>query len=449
MNQKLLYAYDGTIKDVRNRTFRYEGKSGIHTEHTSSFKSFHRYALEEWHNHPDGVKKRFRENINGEQLQKICLKTAGELFGNLGEKWPNMLQYMSNHAIAYENTLVAAAEELYVKALEKEPNADTLAEAYLKLVCRVLTDCYEENPDVNPGIPVGAALRDPAFWKGNLISGWLRSTRPNETTLDLLTDISVPNDSEAFDSLLATVFHALLYYADVCMGRKNEDCGKVLWLPIEPEETPGRAEKAYDYLCTALNYLNNYPTQCESALSHCESKWFETVRGTMLLGKPQCELSVMLLLRLTALHQIQVSCPEENSEKKGVHLMNTKKYLHECETILHHRQEDHQISAEIAENIYDKRYTMICIPLLLWGYLQMAEAEYTLSIVEDNEIWTEDIVELYITPVRLYMSNAKTLIDIIESEEIKKYVDPTVFASLKKAWRDQVEKYTLTFFFFY
>jgi hypothetical protein len=446
LDQSALEAYDHLIKALSNGIFRYEGKSSIHTERASEFKSFHRCALEEWQNHPDGVKKRFLKYITDEQLQRVCLKTAERLFGDHGEKWPDVLRYMSDHAIAYENTLVAAAEELYVKALEEEPDADTLAEAYMKLVCRVLYDCYEENPDVNPGIPAGEALRDPALWKGNLLSGWFRSTKPDETTLALLTDISVPNDSEAFDGLLATVFHALLYYADACMGRKNEDCGMVLWLPIEPEAMHENAEKAYRYLRMALNDLNRYPTLCERVLSGCKSEWYEPVRGSMLLGKPQCELSVVLLLRMAALHQMQASCPEENPEKKGVHLMNAKKYLHECETILHHRQDDHQISAEIAENICDKRCTMVCMPLLLWVYLQIAKAEYTLSLVEDNEIWTEDIVELYIEPVHRHMVSAKKLIDAIKSEEAKKYIDPSTFASLEKAWLDQCEEYTLTFF---
>ena len=43
LNQNALEAYDHLIKALSNGTFRYEGKSGIHTEHTSSFKSFHRY----------------------------------------------------------------------------------------------------------------------------------------------------------------------------------------------------------------------------------------------------------------------------------------------------------------------------------------------------------------------------------------------------------------------
>lgn len=446
LDQSALEAYDHLIKALSNGIFRYEGKSSIHTERASEFKSFHRCALEEWQNHPDGVKKRFLKYITDEQLQKVCLKTAERLFGDHGEKWPNVLQYMSDHAIAYENTIAAAAEELYVKAMEEEPNADTLAEVYLKLVCRILNDCYEENPDVNPGIPAGATLRDPAFWKGNLLSDWLRSTRPDETTTALLTDIPVPDDNEAFDCLLATVFHASLYYADACMGREEEDCGKVLWFPIEPEATRENAEKTYDYLHTALNDLNRCPTQCERALSGCKSEWYEPVRGSMLLGKPQCELSVVLLLRMAALHQMQASCPEENPEKKGVHLMNAKKYLHECETILHHRQDDYQISAEIAENICDKRCTMVCMPLLLWVYLQIAKAEYTLSLVEDNEIWTEDIVELYIEPVHRHMASAKKLIDAIKSEEAKKYIDLSTFASLEKAWLDQCEEYTLTFF---
>ena len=448
LDQSALDAYDHLIKALSNGMFRYHGetRASIHTEHRSEFKSFHRCALAEWQNNPNRVKTKFLENITGEQLQKVCLKTAERLFGDHGEKWPNVLQYMSDQAIAYENTIAAAAEELYVKAMEEEPNADTLAEAYLKLVCRVLNDCYEENPDVNPGIPAGATLRDPAFWKGNLLSDWLRSTRPDETTTALLTDIPVPDDNEAFDCLLATVFHASLYYADACMGREEEDCGKVLWLPIEPEATRENAEKAYDYLHTALNDLNRCPTQCERALSGCKSEWYEPVRGSMLLGKPQCELSVVLLLRMAALHQMQASCPEENPEKKGVHLMNAKKYLHECETILHHRQDDYQISAEIAENICDKRCTMVCMPLLLWVYLQIAKAEYTLSLVEDNEIWTEDIVELYIEPVHRHMASAKKLIDAIKSEEAKKYIDPSTFASLEKAWLDQCEEYTLTFF---
>ena len=448
LDQSALDAYDHLIKALSNGMFRYHGetRASIHTEHRSEFKSFHRCALAEWQNKPNRVKTKFLENITGEQLQKVCLKTAERLFGDHGEKWPNVLQYMSDHAIAYENTIAAAAEELYVKAMEEEPNADTLAEVYLKLVCRILNDCYEENPDVNPGIPAGATLRDPAFWKGNLLSDWLRSTRPDETTTALLTDIPVPDDNEAFDCLLATVFHASLYYADACMGREEEDCGKVLWFPIEPEATRENAEKAYDYLHTALNDLNRCPTQCERALSGCKSEWYEPVRGSMLLGKPQCELSVVLLLRMAALHQMQASCPEENPEKKGVHLMNAKKYLHECETILHHRQDDYQISAEIAENICDKRCTMVCMPLLLWVYLQIAKAEYTLSLVEDNEIWTEDIVELYIEPVHRHMASAKKLIDAIKSEEAKKYIDPSTFASLEKAWLDQCEEYTLTFF---
>ena len=448
LDQSALDAYDHLIKALSNGTFRYKGepRASIHMEHRSEFKSFHKCALAEWQNNPNGVKTKFLENITGEQLQKVCLKTAERLFGDHGEKWPNVLQYMSDHAIAYENTIAAAAEELYVKAMEEEPNADTLAEAYLKLVCRVLNDCYEENPDVNPGIPAGATLRDPAFWKGNLLSDWLRSTRPDETTMALLTDIPVPDDNEAFDCLLATVFHASLYYADACMGREEEDCGKVLWLPIEPEATRENAEKAYDYLHTALNDLNRCPTQCKRALSGCKSEWYKPVRDSMLLGKPQCELSVVLLLRMAALHQMQASCPEENPEKKGVHLMIAKKYLHECETILHHRRTDNQISAEIAENMRDTRHTMVCMPLLLWVYLQMAEAEYTLSLVEDNEIWTEDIVELYITPAHRYMSNAKVLMDTIEAGETKKYIDPAVFASLEKVWQDQCGKYTLTFF---
>lgn len=448
LDQSALDAYDHLIKALSNGAFRYHGetRASIHTEHRSEFKSFHRCALAEWQNNPNRVKTKFLENITGEQLQKVCLKTAERLFGDHGEKWPNVLQYMSDHAIAYENTIAAAAEELYVKAMEEEPNADTLAEAYLKLVCRVLNDCYEENPDVNPGIPAGATLRDPAFWKGNLLSGWFRSTRPDETTLAFLTDIPIPDNSEAFDGLLATVFHALLYYADACMGRKNEDCGMVLWLPIEPEATHENAEKAYRYLRNALNYLNRYPTLCEKALSCCKSEWYEPVRGSILLGTPQCELSVMLLLRMAALHQMQASCPEENPEKKGVHLMNAKKYLHECETILLNRQKDNQISAECTENKCDKCHKMVCIPLLVWIYLKMAEAEYTLSLVEDNEIWTEDIVELYIEPVHRHMASAKKLIDTIESNGTKKYIDPAVFTSLKKAWQDQGKNYTLTFF---
>ena len=75
LDQSALEAYDHLIKALSNGIFRYEGKSSMHTERASEFKSFHRCALEEWQNHPDGVKKRFLKYTKVRyQLMKLRMK---------------------------------------------------------------------------------------------------------------------------------------------------------------------------------------------------------------------------------------------------------------------------------------------------------------------------------------------------------------------------------------
>lgn len=361
-----------------------------YSEGHPAFRAVRAKVLGRLADQPDGVLADLLETAWGENLADLCVTTVADILGDPSQQ---LLTFLSEHSVAYEDSLLPQLADLYDAGI-RETDDRTRAECWLKLVRAVLRDSAEGAPVERPDVPRGGALQDSRFHAGMLPAAMFH-------TLHAAARAAHGEDAVR---LSRAVQNFMRVHWEGLKDTLPVPCPP--WEPIPAEQLRGGSDGsvlAIRLLVERAERLLMYPTE-----------------GDMDLEAPSEEMSG--------------AAEEIGQTRAGVRLMEARRCVEEALKRVDVQLEQKQVAAELCSGhgaIYGLQFR---------AYLCGAGVTRALSLLEREEDRLDDAIGLYFIRCRADLTGAGNALNQMTLTE------PKACADSRTRWKDLCENCYKLFF---